>query len=196
MIESYKTLVPFSISDMVCYSSMSPLPFLASMLYSASIPYSFSCCTHNLFSTFVLPLYSVLYMHAIRCTFDIHFFSCTWSHSTHMHNYQKRALLFYVLHMFITPSHLWDNPSNSSSSLAVILSLFIISRLSRDSLPSLAVWPFFFYVTIELILFVIVTFFDTLQSVNCLYDESSFHWQLSSRIFSSSDDHPKALQIL
>jgi hypothetical protein len=37
---------------------------------------------------------------------------------------------------------------------------------------------FAFSVTVELILSVAVTVFDTFPSVNCLYDQSSFHWQL------------------
>jgi hypothetical protein len=39
----------------------------------------------------------------------------------------KKHPLFSVLHIFITPSPLLDNTHNSSSSLVVILSLFVIS---------------------------------------------------------------------
>jgi hypothetical protein len=77
---------------------MSPLPSSASMLCSFS-----SCAPHPLCSTFLL-----------------HFMLCVAS-AFCMHS------LFCVLHVFIMPSPVPDNTLNSSSSLAVILSLFIIS---------------------------------------------------------------------
>jgi len=129
LIES-KSLLLIKEPTKDCKARLSLQPFRASMLCSASIPCSFSCCAHNLCSNSLLPLYYVLYLHAIRCTSNLQFISCTWSHSTHMHSYQKRALLFYVMNMFITPSPLRDNPPNSSSYLAIILSLFVISGLS------------------------------------------------------------------
>jgi hypothetical protein len=130
-MEYYKILLTFFVFDMVCYSSMSSLPLAASILYYASIICSFSCCALLfLCSASLLPLYSVLSLHAIRCTFDLQFRSCTRSHSTHVHNYQKKSTLFYVLHHFIIPSPLRDNPPNSLSYLVVIPSFFIISGLS------------------------------------------------------------------
>jgi hypothetical protein len=44
-----------------------------------------------------------------------------------MHHFGKKLTIFYVLHVFLTQIHLPDHHSNSSSSLAVILNLFIIS---------------------------------------------------------------------
>jgi hypothetical protein len=69
-----------------------------------------------------------------------------------MNNYQKNPSLFFVLRIFIMPSPLPNHAHNSSSSLAIILSL--VPRqwsLSRDYLASLAVWPFVFSVTVELL---------------------------------------------
>jgi len=85
---------------------------------------------------------------------------------------------FSCFHGILTSIPLLDHPRNSLSSFSIILSMFVISGLSWDTFPSLAVWLFVFIVTIEFILFVVVTDFDTFPSVNCLYDESSFHWQL------------------
>jgi hypothetical protein len=69
----------------------------------------------------------VLSLHAIHYTSNIHFRSCTWSHSTHMHNSLKTHTPFFILHVFLTPNPLPDHHNNSSSSLVVILNLFIIS---------------------------------------------------------------------
>jgi hypothetical protein len=71
----------------------------------------------------------VLSLHAIRCTSDLQFRSCTQSHSTHMHNSRKNHTPFFVLHVFLTPNPLPDHHNNSSSSLVVMMNLFIISGL-------------------------------------------------------------------
>jgi hypothetical protein len=69
---------------------------------------------------------SVLHLHSMHCASSMLFRSCSLPPSTRMHNYEKTPL-FSVLHIFIMPSPLPDNSRNSSSSLAVILSLFVIS---------------------------------------------------------------------
>jgi hypothetical protein len=113
---------------MVCYNSMSPLPLQLLLLCSTSILCSFSCsCTLTLCSTSLLPLYALcclcmLYVAPLISTSGMY-----WSHSTHMHNYRKITLSSLFCMSFSPRVLLPDHHSNSSSSLVVILNLFIIS---------------------------------------------------------------------
>jgi hypothetical protein len=60
-------------------------------------------------------------------TIDLPFRLCTMSHTPHMDHHRKGLLVSSILHVFIMPSSFYDHHCNSSSSLEVILILFIIS---------------------------------------------------------------------
>jgi hypothetical protein len=82
----------------------------------------------HLFSiSFFCALCSVYYFHSMCYASSVHFISCTQHASTRMNNSQQSNHLFSVLCIFIMPSPLPGHTLNSSSSLAIILSLFFIS---------------------------------------------------------------------
>jgi hypothetical protein len=114
---------------MVCYSSMSPLPLPASITLFCFYTLLFLLLHNHTYSVLLL-----FFIYTLCCLCMLYtaplisiFRSCTQSHSTHMHNYRKSTPIFFVLHVFLTSSPLPDHHSNSSSSLVVMLYLFIIS---------------------------------------------------------------------
>jgi len=124
---------------------------------------------------FLLYVLFPFYPLCLFCVFHLLHTTCFYMHKSHS---MEKNHPFSILCIFIMPSPLPDHPCKSSSSLVVILSLFINNGLSWDSLPSLAVWHFILFFIVELIFSVVVIGFDTFPSINCIYDQSSFHWQL------------------
>jgi hypothetical protein len=115
-------------------------------------------------------------LHALHYATIFPFRLFTLSHPTRTMANERINNLFFVLHLFYTPSPLDDHHGNSTTLLVVTPSLFIINiHYGNIPLTSLAVRHFIFSVTVELILSVAVTNFDTFPYVNSLYDQSSFH---------------------
>jgi hypothetical protein len=119
---------------MVYYSSMSPLPSSASMLYSTfasfcfyALSFFFLHTTPSIQLLFII-LCSVLPLHSIHWASNLHFSYSPDSPPTHIHNYREKLTILSVLHDFLTSSPLPDHHSNSSSSLVVMLNLFIINE--------------------------------------------------------------------
>jgi hypothetical protein len=119
---------------MVCYNSMSPLPSLAYMLCSSSASFFF-------YALLLLPfalnttycsasLFPFMLCVASACSSPHHGSPLLVMHSISSYPHAsllEKLTIFFVLHDFLTPSPLPNHHSNSSSSLAVILNLFIIS---------------------------------------------------------------------
>jgi hypothetical protein len=157
MNESYKTLLTFSVSDMVCYNSMSPLPSLASILCFSSSSFSFYALlffllrsTHLLFnfsSTFyTMCCLCILFVAPQTSPLDYALCLILPTCIT----LRETLFLFSILHVFHMSSHLPDHHAKYSSSmvaiqgflvsLAVILRtiLFSVSRNYSSSLAAIA----------------------------------------------------------
>jgi hypothetical protein len=122
-------------ATLLCSACISVLLLLAS---SCAHLFIFSSRFYTLCCLFIL----------FHCVSDLPFRSSTASLPTHIHHPKKMHTIFFVLHVFHTPSHLPDHHSNSLSSLAVIRigssSVVIILRFfgfsgSHNSSSSLAV---------------------------------------------------------
>jgi hypothetical protein len=102
-------------------------------------------------------------------------------------NLNRRNHLFSVLHLFIMLSPLSSHTLDSSSSLVIMLSMFFISVYYAEILQLL--WPLCRDSSASLA----VTVFDAFPSINCLDDESSFHWSLPRDSSASLVISPKLL---
>jgi uncharacterized membrane protein YoaK (UPF0700 family) len=157
------------------------------MLHSSALPTSVSSCWH-LLAIFVLLLclcmHTLTFSSSLRYAFFSMSFFCVLCSVHHFHSLHYASSMCFISCAQLASSRMnyYQNkkPSllcfayiyHSKSSAISYTQLFILSSdytkfvihqwsLSRDSLASLE-----------------VTVLDTFPYVNCLYDESSFHWQL------------------
>ena len=91
--ESQKTLLTCSVSDMVCYSSMCPLPSSYSILCSTSsssilyaLLFFLLCSTPHVVQLLFFLLCYVFPLHPLYCAMDLPFRLCIASHPIHMHH--------------------------------------------------------------------------------------------------------------
>jgi hypothetical protein len=112
-----------------CIPTRISLIFLFFFSVSECTPHlSLPLSDNNLCSiSFLCSLWFVSYFHSMHYASSVHFSSYTQHASTCMNNSQQKQPSLLFLRVFIMPSPLVGNTLNSSSSLAIILSLFFIS---------------------------------------------------------------------
>jgi hypothetical protein len=104
---------------------MSPLPSSASMLCSASASFCFYALLFFFLCTTLLCSASL--QHFMLCVLHLYILIPYLFLQTCITLKKKKLCILFVLHIFLTSSPLPDHHLNSSSSLVVMLSLFIIS---------------------------------------------------------------------